>query len=154
MLFRSGAPGATRRLVATVSALTVVYLAYRLHYRGHWGTFQQSMGLVFDIIEAREANQRFGAFPYWMYAYNSVSTMLNVLCAEPTAGLYFITRNIRFGGMQTWEVINLGSSVLMTGVIAWAGWRVVRDRSSATGTEARVHAAMWVALLEIGRAHV
>jgi hypothetical protein len=146
-----GARGATPRLVGGVFALTLAYLAYRFHYRSHWGAFQQSMGLGFSIIEAREAVARFGAFPYGMYAYNSVSTMLNVLFEEPTAGLYFITRNLRFGGIQAWEIINLGSSALLTGIIAWAGWRVLSGRARAISpVEARAYGAMLIALLASG----
>ena len=146
-----GARGATPRLVGGVFALTLAYLAYRFHYRSHWGAFQQSMGLGFSIIEAREAVARFGAFPYGMYAYNSVSTMLNVLFEEPTAGLYFITRNLRFGGIQAWEIINLGSSALLTGIIAWAGWRVLSGRARAISPiEARAYVAMLIALLASG----
>jgi hypothetical protein len=142
-----GAPGATPRLVGAVLTLTIAYLAYRFHYRGHWGTFQQSMGLGFSIIEAREAVVRFGAFPYGMYAYNSVSTMLNVLFAEPTAGLYFITRNLRFGGIQTWEVVNLASSALLTGVMSWAGWRALAGRARTSSAETRAYGALAIALL-------
>jgi len=146
-----GARGATPRLVGGVVALTLVYLAYRFHYRNHWGAFQQSMGLGFSIIEAREAVARFGAFPYGMYAYNSLSTVFNVLFDEPSAGLYFITRNLRFGGLQAWEVINLGSSVLLTGIIAWAGWRVWSGRARAMSSiEARAYGAMLMALLASG----
>jgi len=146
-----GAPGTTPRLAGAAFAFTIAYLAYRFHYRGHWGAFEQSMGLGFSIIEAREATVRFGAFPYGMYAYNSASTMLNVLFAEPTAGLYFITRNLRFGGIQTWEVINLASSALLTGVITWAGWRVLSGRARASSAiETRAYAAMLIALLASG----
>ena len=146
-----GARGATPRLVGGVVALTLAYLAYRFHYRSHWGAFQQSMGLGFSIIEAREAVGRFGAFPYGMYAYNSVSTMLNVLFDEPTAGLYFITRNLRFGGIQPWEVINLGSSALLTGIIGWAAWRVLSGRARALSPiEPRAYGAMLIALLASG----
>jgi hypothetical protein len=109
------------------------------------------MGLGFSIIEAREAVARFGAFPYGMYAYNSVSTMLNVLFEEPTAGLYFITRNLRFGGIQAWEIINLGSSALLTAIIAWAGWRVLSGRARAISpNEPRAYGAMLIALLASG----
>ena len=146
-----GARGAPPRLVSGVVALTLAYLAYRFHYRSHWGAFQQSMGLGFSIIEAREAVARFGAFPYGMYAYNSVSTMLNVLFDEPTAGLYFITRNLRFGGIQAWEIINLGSSALLTGIIGWAAWRVLSGRARAVSPiEPRAYGAMLIALLASG----
>jgi hypothetical protein len=86
-----------------------------------------------------------------MYAYNSISTILNVLFAEPTAGLYFITRNLRFGGIQAWEIINLGSSALLTAIIVWACWRVVRGRVRASSAaETRAYAAMLIALLASG----
>jgi hypothetical protein len=85
-----------------------------------------------------------------MYAYNSASTMLNVLFDEPTAGLYFITRNLRFGGIQAWEIINLGSSALLTAIIVWAGWRAWSGRARASAIEPRAYAAMLVALLASG----
>ena len=145
------APGASRGLAIGVLVIMAAYLAYRLQWRGQWGVFQQSMGLGFSIIEPNEAVARFGAFPYGMYAYNSVSTMLNVLFAEPTSGLYFITRNVRFGGLQAWEIINLGSSALLTAGIAWWSWRVLaRGRRDGWSIETRACAAMLVALLASG----
>jgi len=145
------APGASRVLVVTLATIAIAYVAFRLHWRGKWPVFEQSMGLGFSVLEADEAAARFGAFPFWMYAYNSASTIANVLFSEPTSGLFFITRNLRYGNLQAWEVVQLGSSAALTGVIAW--WGIRSLRSAAQGlwsTESRTFLAMLVALLSCG----
>jgi hypothetical protein len=145
------APGASRALVISLTAIAVAYVAFRLHWRGKWPLFEQSMGLGFGVLETDEATARFGAFPYWMYAYNSASTMANVLFSEPTSGLFFITRNLRYGGLQAWEVLQLGSSAALTGVIGW--WGIGSLKGAAQGRwsiESRTFLAMLVALLACG----
>src|SRR5262249_44533045 len=132
-------------------ALGAAYVAFRLHWRGHWPLFEQSMGLGFSILEPRDAVARFGSFPYWMYAYNSASTMSNVLFAEPTSGLFYITRNLRYGGLETWEVVNLGSSLSLTALIIWWGVRSFREPDGrAWSLESRTFVAMVVVLLACG----
>jgi hypothetical protein len=102
-------------------------------------------------MEPSEAAARFGAFPYWMYAYSGMSTILNVLFSEPTRGLFFISRDVVYNQVETWEVVQIVSSVLMTSVIVWWGVRRVRaDRAAGWSEESRTFAALIVALAACG----
>jgi hypothetical protein len=145
------APGARPWLVMTLVGITVAYIAFRLEWRGKWPLFEQSMGLGFSSLEPSEAEARFGDFPYWMYAYSSMSTMLNVLFSEPTRGLFFISRDVVYNQVQTWEVVQILSSVLMTSVIVWWGVRRVRaDLAAGWSDESRTFVALIVALAACG----
>ena len=145
------APGASRALTVTLVVFAAAYLVLRLLWSGRWPLFEQSMGLGFSTLEPREAAARFGAFPYWMYAYNSASTMANVLFAEPTAGLFFFTRALWNGAIEPWYLVHLASSAGVTACIAWWGVRVLRaERGSAWSTESRTFVALLVALVACG----
>ena len=120
-------------------------------WRGRWPLFEQSMGLGFSVLEPNEAVARFGAFPYWMYAYNSASTVSNILFAEPTNGRFSITWNLASGGLQPWELVHLGSSLGMTSLIAWWGIRSLRRAAAGSGSiEPRAFLAMLATLLACG----
>ena len=102
-------------------------------------------------LEPNEAVARFGAFPYWMYAYNSASTVSNILFAEPTNGRFSITWNLASGGLQPWELVHLGSSLGMTSLIAWWGIRSLRRAAAGSGSiEPRAFLAMLATLLACG----
>jgi hypothetical protein len=156
----TGAPGAGSRVTAAVFAVGSAYLAVRLSGAGSWEPFEQSIGLGFVELEKEVANERYGAFPYWIYAYNVVSTMANVLFAEPARGTYQIVRALVYGEAQSWHVIRLWSSMVMTALIAWWGVRAlgtVPGRSwshpttgKAWSDEARLFVALVVAVLACG----
>ena len=146
------APGVSRNTVAALVAIVVAYVAFRLHWRAKWPLFEQSMGLGFVTLEPGDAAARFGSFPYWMYAYNSASTIANVLFSEPTSGVFYTVRDLAYGEIQPWRLFNLASSMALTGVIAWWG---VRSWTSLAQTgvwspDARAFVAMLAALLVCG----
>ena len=145
------APSARTGLVVTLVALTVAYVTARLAWHGPLPLFEQSMGLGFSTLEPSEAAARYGGFPYWLYAYNGLSTMANVLFSEPTRGLFFISRDIAYLRVQPWEVVQLVSSGLMTACIAWWGIQRVRDEARSGWTvESRTFAALVVSLAACG----
>jgi hypothetical protein len=129
-------------LVILVSA----YLAYRLSWRETWPVFQQAVGLGFIEIEPSDAAKRFGSFPYWMYAYSAVATMLNVLFSEPTRGTFSIVRDITNGRPQLWQVNHLVSAVALSGIIFWWGAASLK-RAIRAGWSAE--SRMFVALLVV-----
>jgi hypothetical protein len=102
-------------------------------------------------MEPPEAEARYGAFPYLLYAYSSASTIGNILFAEPTRGTFSILRAIVNGHPQPWQLVHLGSSVALTAIIAWWGFRSVRDAVRAGWSpEARAALALLVVLLACG----
>ena len=145
------APGADSRTAVGLVAATFGYLAFRFAWNANWPIFEQSMGLGFQTVEPRDAIAQFGAFPYWMYGYNALSTMLNVLVSEPTSGLFFIARDVAYSQVEPWEVVHVTSSVALTGLIAWWSWRVIPGwRRDGWTPEGRVALAFWVVLLGSG----
>lgn len=145
------APGATRGLAATVTVLAVAYVAFRLTGRTSWPPFEQAIGLGFVEFEPREAAARFGAFPFWIYAYTGASTIANVLFSEPTRGVFQILHHASEGHPEVWEMLYLFSSVAVTTAIAWWGVRSLRSRGPGEWSpEARVFVAMLVVLLASG----
>ncbi len=119
------APGASRGLAATVAAIAVAYIGFRLSGSIVWKPFEQNIGYGFTELDMQDAAARFGAFPYWMYAYNSGSTMANVLFGEPTRGVFQIVQAIIEARALAWHVIQLVSSLALTAVIGWWGIRCV-----------------------------
>ena len=115
------APGATRGLAATLAALAVAYVLFRLQWRSDWPIFEQAVGLGFRELEVPEATERFGAFPYWIYAYNAAGTIANALFAEPGRGVFRIVQAWSEGRAQAWQFVHVGSSIGLTGAIAWSG---------------------------------
>jgi hypothetical protein len=147
----AGSPGASRGLTAMLVAVAVAYVALRWGWHEKWPLFEQAVGLGFREVEPSDAAARFGAFPYWMYAYSSASTMANVLFAEPTRGVFAIVRDFVQGRPQPWELIHLGSSALLTGTIVW--WAAPALRKAARGewsTESRTVLGLAVVLLACG----
>ena len=145
-----GAPGATRTNALTLAVIAVAYVAMRLHWRGRWPLFEQSLGLGFSIVEASDATVRFGSFPYFVFAYNSAATIANVLFSEPTSGLFYTVRDIAYNQIQAWRIINLVSSIALTGAIAWWGVSSLTGGRAAWTADARLFVAMVLALLGCG----
>ena len=145
----TGAPGVNRGLAATVAAIAVAYLALRLGWKAEWHQFEQAVGLGFTELEPENAVARFGAFPYWLYAYSAASTVANVLFSEPSRGVFRIVRDISQGNVEPWAVNNIFSSLALTGVITW--WGVTKTRKPGPWSpESRLFLALVIALLSCG----
>jgi len=147
----AGAPGARRSTVATVVVVTVLYLAIRFGIKGSWKSFEQGVGLGFDVISSSDAIARFGSFPWPMYAYNAVATVGNILFSEPSAGRFRITFDLIRGQIEPWEVNHVLSSVALTALIAWWGVRAwKREAGGSWSLETRVFAATVITLAASG----
>ena len=146
-----GAPGATRTTTALVVAGVASYLAMRLATSGNWPVFVQDVELGFTHLPAAEASARFGAFPFWIYAYNGAATVANVLLSEPTDGRFVILWDVLHGRLQAFELMNLLSSTLLTATVVWWGVRTLRhDWSGPWSRESRVFIATVVAVAASG----
>ena len=146
----TGARGATTRLMLIVVSLALAYLAIRLRWRGAWAPFEQAIGLGFREIEPDEAIRRFGAFPYWVYAYSGIATIANVLFAEPSRGVFHIVGAILAGRPQVTQMIQLVSSTVLTALIAWWGIRAIRNADRTWSYEGRLFLALIAALVACG----
>ena len=145
------APGSNRWVAAVLAFAVVPYVIARYYFREHVVLFEQAIGIGFREMEPPEATARFGAFPYPLYAFSALSTILNVLFAEPTRGVFGITGHIIRLHPSPMELVNLGSSTLLTGLIAWWGARhfgAVRQR--AWSQEAGAWLAVLVAIAACG----
>lgn len=143
-----GAPGIGRGTVVSIAVVAIAYVIFRLAYRGAWPLFEQDVGFGFERLSSTDAAQRFGAFPLWIYAYSSLSTIANVLFAEPTDGTFRIVRAWVEDHSQPWHFVYLFSSVATTTLIAWWGATVLRR--SRRSPESRVVMAVVMSLLACG----
>ena len=145
------APGAGGATAATLVVITGAYLALRLAWRESWPMFEQAIGLGFGEMEPAEAIERYGSFPYLLYAYSGASTIANVLFAEPTRGTFSIVRALVDGNPQPWQLVHLGSSAALTAVIVWWGVDSLRSAvRSGWSPDARLCLALIVVLLASG----
>jgi len=117
-----GAPGAGRFTAATLAVFAVGYVVFRLAQHGKdWPPFEQDIGFLFGGFSSGEAAARFGAFPLWIYLYNSASTVANALFSEPTEGRFRFLLAILEGRTQPWHIVYFTSSLVLTALIAWWG---------------------------------
>lgn len=145
------APGASRGLAAAAAAIGVAYLALRFAGRAAWAPFEQDIGFGFSELDRFAAAERFADFPWGIYAYNSMSTMLNVLFGEPTRGIFRIVQAFADGRVAPWHVIHFGSSAALTAAIGWWGVRALSDaRRGGWSAESRLFVSMLVVLLATG----
>jgi hypothetical protein len=143
------APGATRGLATALTAIAIAYVVFRLNWRAEWPVFEQAIGLGFTEIEVPEATARFGSFPYLVYANNAASTIAALLFAEPARGVFRILDAWSHGRAQAWQFVHVGSSIALTGVIAWWGVISLRNRCGWSA-ESRTFVALIVALVACG----
>ena len=145
------APGASGWTTAAVAAIAVGYVGLRLGWAESWPMFEQAVGLGFGEMEPPEAVARYGSFPYVLYAYSSASTIANVLFSEPTRGTFSIVRALVEGHHQRWQLVHLASSVGLTSIVVWWGFRSLRAvRRHGWSPDARLVVALAVVLLACG----
>jgi len=146
--FVTGVRGADRRLAMATVALCTLYVAVRLIWRGEWAMFEQAVGFGFGEMSPDQAVERFGDRPYLIYAYSSLSTILNVLLSEPTRGTFTFVDGLTRGRPPLHEFVHVASSAALTLVIAWWGIRVWRSRRDVErGPDVQLLAVLAAALL-------
>jgi hypothetical protein len=84
-----------------------------------------------------------------VYAYNAASTIAGLLFGEPAQGAFRIVDAWRRGNFQAWQVIHVGSSIGLTGLIVWWGARSLRA-GSGWSAGSRTFVAFAAALLACG----
>ena len=117
----TGARGISRRAVVAVTGLTVAYLALRflVLHTGAPALSERSSGFGLHVLGPDELQQRFGRFPYTLYAYNVLSSVMTVLFSEPRAGVWTLPVEFLQGRIAAGTIINLVSSFVTTALILW-----------------------------------
>jgi hypothetical protein len=116
-----GFRGISRQAVLAATALLVAYFYVRFQQL-HVGTpalNERSSGMGFTIRSTNELVELFGSNPLPFYAYNIASSVMTVLFSEPRAGVFVFVRDLFGYKLQSGTVLNVTTSALTTGVMAW-----------------------------------
>ena len=97
---------------------------------------ERSSGYLFEVLEPRELEARFGQRLWWFRGYNIAASALSVLFSEPRSGVFAITRSWMEKQVVAHQVIALVSSTLTTGLIAVATVRWARRKGLAAASAA------------------
>jgi hypothetical protein len=146
-----GAPGVRRGTAVTIVLLTLAYLVLRFSTAGSWRPFEQDVAIGFEAISAADASQQFGAFPYWVYAYNAAATVANILFSEPTGGAFTAVKSALEGDLRPWQINHVLTSTATTALLAWWAvqtWR--REASTPWSIEMRLVIALGIAIAASG----
>lgn len=120
------APGASRGAAVAVALLTAVYVAVRWSTRGVLQTFEQDVTIGFTTWAASDANVRFAESFLWVYVYNALAVVGNLLFSEPTAGRFQMLQDAWAGSVPPSALVEFTSSAALTGLIVWWGVAVLR----------------------------
>ena len=138
----AGMRGATR---STVIASTAVFAGYLLlrHQLGisSPGIGGHGSGFGDTVYSGDELVRRFGAHPLGFMLYNVVGGFASLLFAEPRTGVYSLLVSWHARAIHPVVVINILSSLLTTGLIAWYAWRCVRMGRAAWSDRDRMFLA-------------
>jgi hypothetical protein len=124
-----GFRGVSTRGVVAVTVLLAGYFALRFWYldTGLPSLTERASGFLFERLEPRQLQERFGDAPLMFYGYNAAASLLTVLFAEPRDGLFVATRAWNLGDVHPQAYLTVGSSAALTLVIAvaviWRWWR-------------------------------
>jgi len=125
----AGLRGISRWGVLACVALMAGYFCLRFGALGLGlpGLGERGSGYGLSALDPDELVRRFSANPMVFYAYNVVCSFLTVLFSEPRAGVWlFVRRLVEQDEVPSWMVVNLGSSLLATAVVARYGIHAVR----------------------------
>ncbi len=120
-----GARGVSKGGVAVVAALFAGYFVLRFAILdvGSPGLIERSSGYGFGILEPSQLVERFGASPAWFYAYNVLTSAMSVLLAEPSGGVFGITRALLDGTLDAAAIVTVISSGGVAALVAAFLWR-------------------------------
>lgn len=123
--------GISARGLAVMTVLLGGYLYLRFAYldTGVPTITERSSGYLLEILEPSEIQERFGAQPFWYYAYNVMASIGAVLFSEPQSGVFEAVRTWRADAPFARVAIPVATSLVTTGLLVWAAWRRVRDRT-------------------------
>jgi hypothetical protein len=114
-----------------LSVMTVLLAAYAYVRFVHLATgvptlSERSAGYLVEMLDPPALQERFGANPIWFYGYNVIASIMSVLFSEPQDGIFETAYAVLYSQPMWRLMIPVVTSVLTTGVIAWAAIRRVR----------------------------
>ena len=120
-----GLRGVSRGAVALVAGLVVAYVVTRFVVLGVGlpGLSAREAGFGFSRRSSAELVAMFGSGRLGFYAYNVVSSLLNVLVAEPRDGVWRLVRASVSGNLEPPLIIGTAASALGTALICRFAWR-------------------------------
>ena len=119
--YAAGLRGISRRGVAVMTLLVVLYAVFRVGYLGKHGAGVGERGTGFGAGALTESEQiaRFGNRPSLLYAYNVTMAATSVLLSQPQVGRFTVATAWNNGQLPPVFIVQIGSSILMSLVIAW-----------------------------------
>jgi hypothetical protein len=147
-----GFPGATRRGVVLVIVAVAAYLGARLAVLPP-GTRLPPLGghrsgFGFSMLEVDEIRGRFGANPWLWDLHNIAVAVLSTLLSEPREGAWEALRAAEIGTVSAVQIVELGSSALLTGLLLFAAWTLGRgDAGEPAINDRRMLALCGLAIL-------
>ena len=119
--YAAGLRGISKRAVAVMTALVVVYAVLRVGYLGKHGTGIGERGTGFGASALTESEQvaRFGDRPSLLYGYNVTTAATSVLLSQPQVGRFTVATAWQNGSLPPVFLVQIGSSILMSVLIAW-----------------------------------
>lgn len=129
------APGASRRGAIVLAVVTAGYLVLRMTSAGQLHRFEGDIAIGFTEWSAAEANARFQDDFIWVYVYNALAVVGNLLLSEPSRGHFQIIESASRGIVLPSDVVTVLTSAGLSGLIGWWACVVVRrDRAWTTAT--------------------
>ena len=132
-----GVRGVSWRGIAATTVLLGAYLWVRFAVLsvGTPGLEGRDSGWWTAMLQPDEIERRFGADPTWFYVYNVVTSMLTVLFSDPDRGVFHTVRTWLDGEIPQRLYVATISSMLTTGLIAWAALARLRGRARDRSVE-------------------
>ena len=120
-----GARGLSRGVVVALFALLAAYLVLRFPILdvGSPDLIERSSGFGFRILDPPELVERFGGNPLPFYAYNVLCSFLSVLFAEPTSGVFRLTRALLDNEINAAALVSPIASTGATLLVSIFVWR-------------------------------
>jgi hypothetical protein len=117
----AGARGISRRALIVMTLLLAAYVTFRMGYLNKqvvaYG--QRTTGFGAGTLSPEEQVERFSHNPIPFWSYNISMAATSVLLSQPTIGQWTIVRAWQRGAMPPVFLIEVGSSLLTTMLIAW-----------------------------------
>jgi len=119
--YASGLRGISKRGLAAMTLLVVLYAVFRVGYLGKQGAGVGERGTGFGAGALTEAEQieRFGNRPLVFYAYNVATAAASVLLSQPQVGRFTVASAWNSGSLPPVFIVQIGSSLLTSLLIAW-----------------------------------
>jgi hypothetical protein len=119
--YLSGLRGISKRGIALMTIVVVLYAGLRVGYLGKHGTGvgERGSGFGAGALTGDEQIERFGNRPLVFYAYNVTMAATSVLLSQPQAGRFTVVNAWNDGPLPPVFIVQIASSLLTTALVAW-----------------------------------